>query len=75
MISETLILMIFIALWIVTFVLMFGINNKFIPGIGGVVGLILGVRLMADIDNLLGLVVVFVAFYQLYVATFGEEKK
>lgn len=67
--------MIFIVIWIVTFVLMFGINNKFIPGIGGVVGLILGIRLMVGIDNLLGLVVVFVAFYQLYVATFGEEKK
>lgn len=75
MISETLLLIIFIALWIVTFALMWGIKNKFIPGVGGVIGLILGIRLMGDVDNLLGLVVVFVAFYQLYFAIFKEEKK
>lgn len=75
MISETLLLIIFIAIWIVTFALMWGIKNQFIPGIGGVIGLVLGIRLMAGVDNLLGLIVVFVGFYQLYFAIFKEENK
>jgi len=54
---------------------MWGIKNQFIPGIGGVIGLVLGIRLMAGVDNLLGLIVVFVGFYQLYFAIFKEENK
>jgi hypothetical protein len=75
LISETLILFIFIALWIITFVLMWAIKNDFIPGIGGIIGVMLGVRLMTTVDNILGLIVIFIGFYQLYVAAFAEGKK
>jgi hypothetical protein len=75
LISDTLILMIFIALWIVTFVLMWALKNRFIPGVGGVIGLLLGLRLAGDVDRILGLVVMFVGLYQLYFAAFTEEKK
>lgn len=75
MISETLILFIFIAMWIITFVLMWAIKESFIPGIGGVIGVMLGIRLMESVDTLLGLVVVFIGFYQLYVAAFAEGKR
>lgn len=75
MISETLILFVFIAFWIVTFVLMWAIKSNFIPGIGGVIGIVLGVRMISDVDRLLGLVVIFIALFQLYTAAFKEEKK
>jgi len=75
LISDTLLLFIFIALWIVTFALMWGIKHKFIPGIGGIIGLVLGIRIMGNVDNLLGLIIVGVAFFQLYMAVFSEEKK
>lgn len=74
MISETLILFIFIAMWIITFVLMWAIKNSFIPGIGGIIGVLLGIRLISTVDSILGVVVIFVAFYQLYVAAFAEGK-
>jgi hypothetical protein len=75
MISETLITFVFIAFWLVTFVLMWAIHNKFIPGIGGVIGFMLGIRLIGDVDRLLGLVVMFVALFQLYWAAFEVDKK
>ena len=75
MISETLIHFIFIALWIVTFVLMWSLKNRFIPGVGGIIGLILGLRLAGDVDRLLGIVVMLISLYQLYCAAFLEEKK
>jgi len=75
LLSETLILFIFIAIWLVTFVLMWGIRNSFIPGIGGVVGIALGLRLISAVDNILGGVVIIVAFYQLYLAVFTEEQR
>jgi len=54
---------------------MWGIKHKFIPGIGGIIGLVLGIRIMGNVDNLLGLIIVGVAFFQLYMAVFSEEKK
>lgn len=75
MISETLTLFIFIALWIVTFALMWGIKSRFIPGIGGVIGVALGIRMLSQVDRILGLIVIFVAFFQLYLAAFSEGKK
>lgn len=75
MISDTLILFIFIALWIVFFVLGWAWKNRFLLGISGVIGLVLGVRMMGDVDKLLGLVVVFASFYPLYLAAFTEGKK
>jgi hypothetical protein len=75
MISETLILFIFIALWIVTFVLMFVLNNKFVPGVGGVIGLLLGIRMVGDVDRMLGLIVMVIALFQLYWAAFEVDKK
>lgn len=68
-------LLIFIAIWIVTFVLIWAVKSKFIAGIGGVIGLILGIRVMTGVDQLLGLVIVVVGFYQLYLAAFTEEPK
>lgn len=53
---------------------MWAIKNRFIPGIGGVVGLLLGIRLAGDVDRLLGIVVMVTALFQLYLAAFGEEK-
>ena len=74
-ISDTVLLLIFIAIWIVTFVLIWAVRNKFIAGVGGVIGLILGIRVMTGVDQLLGLVIVVVGFYQLYLAAFTEDKK
>lgn len=50
-------------------------KSKFIAGIGGVIGLILGIRILINVDQLLGLVIVVVGFYQLYLAAFTEEPK
>lgn len=75
MISETLILFVFIALWIVTFILMWVLHNKFVPGVGGVIGLILGIRMISSVDRILGIVVVFIALFQLYWAAFEVEKR
>lgn len=73
LLSETLIIFIFIAIWLITFVLMWGIKNNFIPGIGGVVGIALSLRLISSVDNILGGIVMIVSFYQLYLAVFAEE--
>jgi hypothetical protein len=75
MISETLILFIFIAIWIVTFVLMWVLKNKFVPGIGGVIGMFLGIRMVGDVDRMLGIIVMFIALFQLYWAAFEVDKK
>jgi ABC-type glycerol-3-phosphate transport system permease component len=75
MISETLILFVFIAMWLVTFILTFVLNNKFVPGIGGVIGMFLGIRMVGDVDRMLGVIVMFVALFQLYWAAFEVEKR
>lgn len=75
MISDTLILMIFIAIWLVFFVLGWAFKNRFLLSIAGVIGMILGIRMIGDVDRLLGLAVVITSLYPLYLAAFSEEKK
>jgi hypothetical protein len=74
LISETLLFIIFFGLWIVTFVLSLVRRDTVICGVGGVVGVLLGIRLMS-IEGLFGLIVLIVALIQLYWAAFTEPTK
>jgi uncharacterized membrane protein len=62
-------------MWIITFVLMWVLKEQFVPGVGGVIGLLLGFRLISEVDRLLGIAVMFIALYQLYFAAFKSEAK
>jgi hypothetical protein len=74
LISETLLFIIFFGLWIVTFVLSLVRRDSVVCGVGGVVGVLLGIRLMA-VEGLFGLIVLCVALIQLYWAAFTEPTK
>lgn len=75
MINSTLIFAVFLAIWIVTFILMWAMKNKFLAGIGGVIGILLGIRIIGEVDRIFGLIAIFIALFQLYYAAFEGDKK
>jgi hypothetical protein len=69
--TETIWLMAII--WIVLLILMWKVKNAFIPAIGGVVGILFGLEIMSSVNSMLGFVIIFAGFYQLYLATFKSK--
>jgi succinate-acetate transporter protein len=58
-------------LWIIFLLLGWKMRKQtFITAIGGVIGLVLGLAAMSDVNNMIGLVIVFIGIYQMYIAVF-----
>jgi len=54
---------------------MWAMKNKFLAGIGGVIGILLGIRIIGEVDRIFGLIAIFIALFQLYYAAFEGDKK
>lgn len=74
MLSETILYLTLFAIWLLTFVLTFAQKNPIIPGIGGIVGIVLGIELISSEYELVGAIIIVIAFYQLYKAAFEDGK-
>jgi small-conductance mechanosensitive channel len=58
-------------LWIIFLLLGWKMKKQtFITAISGVIGLVLGLAAMSDVNNMIGLVIVFIGIYQMYIAVF-----
>lgn len=78
MLDETLFILLLFIVWVVTFILMWYQDNPIIAGASGIVGILLGIELIASapsaVFDLAGGVIIVIALYQLYVAAFERGK-
>jgi len=62
--------------WVIFFVLQFKLSeHPIIPGVAGVLSVILGINFIQDALTLFGFIFVALGIYSLYLATFKEVKK
>lgn len=65
---------ILLIVWIIFFVLSWKLKEPIVTGLGGVIGLLVGIEFLSNINEILGLVFIVLSFYQFYVVAFTEAK-